>query len=323
MSTRPAAAPPTALSAPAAGNRRRPAPALRPHIVNYTGFQTRFTAPRRRLELPTGFVTLVFTFSEGLWVIRSGDPATARLRPAAASRALIAGPRTVPAIGVHAGEVHGLEVNMSPLGAYRLFGIPMVHFEETLVDLDLTEVLGPGGRHLAERLQDLGGWPERFDLLDSVFAARLDRRGPDVTPEVRGALARLWADSGSGSLVRATAETGWSSRHLRSRFREQVGLPPKAVARIFRLQHALRLLAAGVAPAHVAAACGFHDQAHFSRDVKAMTGLPPTRIAFLRGGLPPGSVLDRMPGRITSVLLPPEAAPRPSDSPAGARDRRF
>ncbi|MFD8979009.1 helix-turn-helix domain-containing protein [Streptomyces sp. NPDC059564] len=294
-STRPSAVP--------ASGARRPAAVLRPHVAGYTGFHTRFPTPRRRLELPTGFVTLVFTFSEGLWVTRTGELAAARLRPAVVSRALVAGPRTVPAIGVHAGAVHGLEVNMSPLGAYRLFGVPMVHFEDSLVDLG--EVLGPVGRHLPERLRSLGGWDERFDLLDSVFAARLDR-GPDVTPGVRGALARLWTDSGPGALARATVDTGWSARHLRARFREEVGLPPKAVARVFRLQHALRALAAGVAPAEVAAARGYHDQAHFGRDVKAMTGLPPARFAALRGGLPPGSALDRMPGRITSVLLPPE-----------------
>ncbi|MET9607118.1 helix-turn-helix domain-containing protein [Streptomyces sp. NPDC006512] len=296
---------PSPAAAPA-GSRRRPAAVLRPHVLNYTGFRTRFEAPRRRLELPTGCVTLVFTFSEGLWVTRTGELSTARLRPAAVSRALVSGPRTVPALGVHAGAVHGLEVNMSPLGAYRLFGIPMVHFEEALVDL--AEVLGPQGRHLTERLQALDGWPERFDLLDSVFAARLDG-GPAVTPEVRGALARLWTDG--GSLARATEETGWSPRHLRARFREQVGLPPKAVARLFRLQHALRRLAAGAAPARVAAACGYHDQAHFGRDVKAMTGLPPARFAALRGGLPPGSALDRVPGRITSVLLPGDPLWRP------------
>ncbi|MFF4320223.1 helix-turn-helix domain-containing protein [Streptomyces sp. NPDC001568] len=283
------------------GSRRRPAAVLRPYVLNYTGFRTRFAAPRRRLELPTGCVTLVFTFSEGLWVTRTGELSTARLRPATTARALVSGPRTVPALGVHAGAVHGLEVNMSPLGAYRLFGIPMVHFGEERVDL--AEVLGPAGRHLTERLRELDGWAARFDLLDAVLAARLDG-GPAVTPEVRGALARLWADG--GSLTRATEETGWSARHLRARFREQVGLPPKAVARLFRLQHALRQLAAGAAPARVAAACGYHDQAHFGRDVKAMTGLPPARFAVLRGGLPPGSSLDRMPGRITSVLLPGE-----------------
>ncbi|MEU9419135.1 helix-turn-helix domain-containing protein [Streptomyces sp. NPDC048272] len=307
--------PPRPARTPIRPLTRPPAPALRPHIVNYTGFRTEFTVPRRRLELPTGLVTLVFTFSEGLWVARTGagaDPlgadgggtgptgdglGAARLMPA--SRALISGPRSGPALGVHAGRVHGLEVNMSPLGAYRLFGIPMVHFEEARVDL--AEVLGPDGRHLTERLGALGGWRERFDLLDSVFVARLER-GPGVAPEVRGALAGLWADSGA-SLAGVTAGSGWSARTLRARFREQVGLSPKAVARVFRLQHALRRLAAGEAPARVAAACGYHDQAHLGRDVKAMTGLPPARFASLRGGLPAGSALDRTPGRITSVLL--------------------
>ncbi|MEU3725951.1 helix-turn-helix domain-containing protein [Streptomyces sp. NPDC031705] len=295
---------PRSAGAPA-GAARRPAAVLRPHVLGYTGFHTRYPAPRRRLELPTGFVTLVFTFDEGLWVSRGGQAASARLRPAAAPRALVAGPGTVPVIGVHAGAVHGLEVNMSPLGAYRLFGVPMAHLGESLVDL--AEVFGPGGRQLAERLQALDGWGARFDLLDSVLAARLDR-GPAAAPEVRGALARLWADSGPGALARAGAEAGWSARRLRARFREEVGLPPKAVARLFRLQHALRRLAAGSAPAEVAAACGYHDQAHLGREVKAMTGLPPARFALLRGGLPPGSALDRVPGRITSVLLPPPRA---------------
>ncbi|MEV6951221.1 helix-turn-helix domain-containing protein [Streptomyces sp. NPDC051183] len=278
------------------GARRRPAAALRPFIVNYTGFETEFTAPRRRLELPTGFVTLVFTFTEGLWVTRTEGLATTRLRPA--SRAMISGPRTVPAIGVHSGAVRGLEVNMSPLGAYRLFGIPMAHFEDAHVDL--LDVLGPSGGHLADRLQSLPSWPERFALLDEVFCGRLER-GPAAAPEVRGALALLWADS--GSLARATAETGWSARNLRARFREQVGLSPKGMARVFRLQHALRLLSAGMAGAQVAAVCGFHDQAHLSREVKAMTGLSPSGFVRLRGGLPPGSALDRLPGRITSVVL--------------------
>ncbi|MCX4525630.1 MULTISPECIES: AraC family transcriptional regulator [unclassified Streptomyces] len=287
---------PVSPATSAAGARRRPAAALRPHIVNYTGFRTRFPAPRHRLELPTGYVTLVFSFGEGLWVTRTGGPAATRLRPA--SGAMLSGPRTGAALGVHAGAVHGLEVNMSPLGAYRLFGIPVAQFEDAHVDL--AEVLGPAGRHLTERLHSLGSWEARFRLLDDLFTARLER-GPTASPEVRAALTRLWEDS--GSLARATAETGWSARHLRARFREQVGLSPKGVARVFRLQHALRLLAAGTAPARVAAACGYHDQAHLGREVKALTGLAPSRFTALRAGLPPGSVLDRVPGRITSVLL--------------------
>ncbi|MCY0931607.1 helix-turn-helix domain-containing protein [Streptomyces sp. H27-H1] len=289
-----------ARTAPASGGgsarRRRPPAALRPMIINYTGFHTEFTAPRRRLELPTGCVTLVFTFSDGLWVSRTEDLGTARLRPAA--QAMISGPRTVPAIGVHAGVVHGLEVNMTPQGCHRLFGIPMWHFEDAHVDL--ADVLGPQGRFLTERLQSLPTWTERFALLDGVFGARLDDN-PSPASEVSGALSGLWANT--RSLSRVSAATGWSARTLRSRFREHVGLSPKAVARVFRLQHALRMLAGGTAAAHVAAACGYHDQAHLSREVKSMTGLPPSRFVLLRGGLAPGSALDRMPGRVSSVML--------------------
>ncbi|MFE4637078.1 helix-turn-helix domain-containing protein [Streptomyces sp. NPDC056773] len=287
---------------PAAGTggrsarRRRPAAALRPLIINYTGFHTEFTAPRHRLELPTGCATLVFSFSEGLWVSRTEDLTAARLRPA--SRAMISGPRTVPAIGVHAGVVHGLEVNMTPQGCYRLFGVPMWHFEDAHVDL--VEVLGGQGRHLTERLRALPSWTERFALLDALFCALLDR-GPSGAPEVGGALAGLWANT--RSLAGVSAATGWSARTVRARFREQVGLSPKGMARVFRLQHALRMLAAGTAAAQVAAVCGYHDQAHLSREVKAMTGLPPSRFVTLRGGLAPGSALDRMPGRVSSVML--------------------
>lgn len=289
-----------AMPAPVPGRRsarrRPPTAALRPGIINYTGFHTEFTAPRRRLELPTGCVTLVFSFSEGLWVSRTEDLASTRLRPVA--RAMISGPRTVPAIGVHAGVVHGLEVNMTPQGCYRLFGIPMWHFEDAHVDL--VDVLGAPGRHLTERLQALPSWTERFALLDELFCARLDR-GPFPAPEVDGALSGLWANT--RSLTRVSAATGWSARTVRARFREQVGLSPKAMARVFRLQHALRMLAAGTAAAQVAAVCGYHDQAHLSREVKAMTGLPPSRFVLLRGGLAPGSALDRMAGRVSSVML--------------------
>ncbi|MFE9565176.1 helix-turn-helix domain-containing protein [Streptomyces sp. NPDC006487] len=287
---------PAATAGARSARRRPPAAALRSLIINYTGFHTEFTAPRRRLELPTGCVTLVFNFAEGLWVSRTEDLAATRLRPA--SRAMISGPRTVPAIGVHAGVVHGLEVNMTPQGCYRLFGIPMWHFEDAHVDL--VDVLGAPGLHLTERLQALPSWTERFAVLDELFCARLDR-GPFPAPEVDGALSGLWANT--RSLTRVSAATGWSARTVRARFREQVGLSPKAMARVFRLQHALRLLAAGTAAAQVAAVCGYHDQAHLSREVKAMTGLPPSRFVLLRGGLAPGSALDRMAGRVSSVML--------------------
>ena len=69
---------------------------------------------------------------------------------------------------------------------------------------------------------------------------------------------------------------GWSDRHLAREFRREIGLTPKAAARVIRFDRARRLL-----PRHsgavVAAECGYADQAHLIREFVAFTGLSPTR----------------------------------------------
>lgn len=79
------------------------------------------------------------------------------------------------------------------------------------------------------------------------------------------------------------AETGWSDRHLRTRFREQIGLAPKAAARVIRFDRARRILqqrALAGQPldlAGLAAGCGLSDQAHLDREFRALAGTAPSR----------------------------------------------
>jgi transcriptional regulator GlxA family with amidase domain len=78
------------------------------------------------------------------------------------------------------------------------------------------------------------------------------------------------------------SELGWSSRRLIDRFRDHVGLPPKAAARVIRFNRAVTALSSGMPQiAQVAAACGYADQAHLARDVRALGGVTPGE---LRGG---------------------------------------
>jgi len=44
------------------------------------------------------------------------------------------------------------------------------------------------------------------------------------------------------SIEDLAAEIGWSRRHLGRRFRHHIGLPPKTLSRVFRLQTAMELL---------------------------------------------------------------------------------
>ena len=74
-----------------------------------------------------------------------------------------------------------------------------------------------------------------------------------------------------GELAR---ELGWSRKRLVARFREHVGLPPKAVAKLLRFERAREL--AGTMPwAELAFECGYYDQSHLINDFRAVTGRTP------------------------------------------------
>ena len=71
-----------------------------------------------------------------------------------------------------------------------------------------------------------------------------------------------------------------SGRHLRRSFIAGCGYGPKTLQRIMRLQRALRLVAAPVrlgGLADLAAAAGYADQAHMTREFQDLTGFTPAR----------------------------------------------
>ncbi len=88
----------------------------------------------------------------------------------------------------------------------------------------------------------------------------------------------MLATDGSAPIAGLAAEAGWSRRHLTSRFRTEIGLTPKTVARILRFERVTRTLKAdgGHGLADLAYACGYADQAHLNRDFRAFAGTTPT-----------------------------------------------
>jgi transcriptional regulator GlxA family with amidase domain len=81
------------------------------------------------------------------------------------------------------------------------------------------------------------------------------------------------------TIDRLADQLGWSARRLHRRFFAACGYGPKMLQRILRLQRAIRLARAGTHPAMglagLAREAGFADQAHMTRDFRALTGLTP------------------------------------------------
>jgi AraC-like DNA-binding protein len=170
------------------------------------------------------------------------------------------------------GHQHGLHVLLSPLAAYSLLGLPMHSLTNVLVDLPVA--LGHTSTQLVERLAGASDWPERFELLRTALAARMTS-GPQPTRAVVEMWHRLRATNGTVRIADLVRESGWSHRHLVARFREEVGVTPKSLARVLRFEHSMAMLESGAALADVATAAGYYDQAHLNRDFRELAGCAP------------------------------------------------
>jgi transcriptional regulator GlxA family with amidase domain len=166
---------------------------------------------------------------------------------------------------------------LTPLGAYRL-GLPTGAINGQV--MDLIDVLGTGIRRLADQLRYTPDQQQQFALLDAYLLRRA-QDGPQPAPEVAWAWRRLTATGGKLPVGRLAKEVGWSHRHLISRFRQQVGLPPKTAARLVRFDMVWRRLATHPLARwdQIADECGYADQAHLIRDFHQFTGVSPA--AFL------------------------------------------
>jgi AraC-like DNA-binding protein len=237
---------------------RAPHPALASHICSLAGWHERTVAPVRRAELPGGRIVLVISFGPTLDV----DGRT--------FGSFVAGLHDAPALTEHAGEGHGIQAYLTPLGARRLLRMPMSELTRQVVPLD--DLIGGAAHELAERLATAPDWGTRFSLLEREIAART-LEAPPVAPELEWAWRRLHDGVPVGELA---GELGWSRRHFATTVRRELGVAPKPLARLLRFERAVERLCAGDDLADVALDSGYYDQAHFNRDFKAFAGVTPT-----------------------------------------------
>lgn len=234
--------------------RGLPAPPLRPFIGWYSGYQEVGVEPAVHRGLPSPYLTVIVTLDDPLDIAAHPDPAA---RPDRYD-SLVGGLHTTPVLIVHNGRQSGIQLAVSPLGARALLGLPAGELAGT--DLHGVDVLGSCAGLLRERVLAAPGWAGRFAVLDEFLLRRLHDNPARPRPEV----VRAW-------------------RHLGGQFATEIGLSPKAAARVVRFDAARRALhgrlAAGrdLTQADLAAESGYFDQAHLARDFTAFAGCPPSR----------------------------------------------
>jgi AraC-like DNA-binding protein len=242
----------------------RPAPRwLSGYVLGYAGWDMDLTVPIQRRLLPFGGISVLLDFAPPVKPGRAGF------------RFPAAGMHDYPIVFGQAGRYFGAGIGLTPAGAYALFGTPMHELTNVLVELG--DLIGDRAERLAERLAQARTWSARFDLLDGLLPRWL-QAGPAQLDDVAHAWRLLRQASGRITVAELAVAVGRSRRYLELRFRDQVGVPPKAAARILRFQQALRLATCSGRPAwsEVAARCGYVDQAHLTKDFRRLAGCTPT-----------------------------------------------
>jgi AraC-like DNA-binding protein len=258
---------------------RPPHPALAGHVLRYWAFAERYPAPVRRRELPSPEVVVMVSFGPELRLLDARDQ-SGTARP---HWSFVAGLTEASIVTEMDGVSDALQLNLTPLGAYCLLGLPMDELANRIVSFD--DVLGPAGPELRERLACAPSSARRFELLDDYFCERL-AEAPSPAPGVLAAWHAMRESEGRARVGSLARDLGWSRRRLAARFREQVGLTPKAAARVLRFSRAIRLVEGHPRPswAELALDCGYYDQAHFNRDFRQFAGSTPTEYLARRHG---------------------------------------
>lgn len=162
-------------------------------------------------------------------------------------------------------------------GAFRpLLGAPVSTLTDRVVPLG--EVVGVkrarGYRDALARARDDDA---RVKVATGFFGALLPKPAADA--ELLAELVAAATDDRTVTSVEALrARAGLHLRELQRWFRDAVGISPKWMIQRYRLHEALLALERSDRTlAELAAELGYADQSHFTRDFRALVGVPPSR----------------------------------------------
>ena len=189
----------------------------------------------------------------------------------------VAGPMTAPAVTLTEPGIVTLGVRFKPGAAAALLGVAASELCDSSVAL----------RELRPRAWQQVTWDRALAVTDtlslhdatSAVTALLERATP--TDRFVADASRWLAQHPAQPAADFIAGSGLGERQARRRFQDHVGYGPKTLQRILRMQRVLWLLSRSRPPrslAGLAHAAGFADQAHLTREMRALTGQLPTTL---------------------------------------------
>jgi AraC-like DNA-binding protein len=198
---------------------------------------------------------------------------------------LFVGPMRSPVVLLPDSSAEVAAVRFRPNGAFALLGVPQHRLQDSITGVAALQI--PWLRETVRASQEAASVETAIAQLEAGLLARVERGHARTDGRIDAVIAAI--DGASGICrIDAIARVGDTGRrHLERLFREQVGLTPKAYARVVRFTAAAARVMEDPSSrlADVSNDAGYFDQSHMIRDFLSFAGHTPEEFRTVLGEL--------------------------------------
>jgi hypothetical protein len=190
-------------------------------------------------------------------------------------RAMVLGQTTDPFYIEPTGYVNTFAIRFYPYGFANFVTIPIKFLANK--ETPLHSLFGDEtAAELEQKVVLATGTEQRIEIIESFLLKRLNNQAT-IDRIVKTTVEALVMSRGSSAIHDILKNDPSKRRQLERKFVRHVGISPKQLGKIIRLQTALKMLLneSSESLTHIAYESQYYDQAHFIRDFKEFTGTTP------------------------------------------------
>lgn len=218
--------------------------------------------------IPDGCIEMTFNFKDGIKRYISEDDYVVH------PNAMVMGQRTKSHFIEPLGDVDSFAICFFPYGFANFVRTPL----EKLVDVEtpITSLFGDEvANELEEKIIQAENTQQRIEIIETFLLNRLSEK-MTIENLVKITVDTLLETNGSARINNLLKDDLTKRRKLERDFRKQIGISPKQLSKVLRLQTALKMLINEKDTlTNIAYHSEYFDQAHFIKDFKEFVGTTP------------------------------------------------
>ena len=225
-------------------------------------------AERQRI-IPDGCIEMIFMLGDDVKRYTKGDEFI--IQP----RAMVIGQITEPFFVEPTGFVHSFATRFYPCGFANFSSAPIVKLANK--ETPIEDLFGESvSIKLKDQIVQANDTPARIKIVENFLLTRLQHKAT-IDSIVKSTIDAILSTGGSATINAIVKNDLSRRRQLERKFMKQIGISPKQLGRVIRLQAALNLLLNQQPESFTSVAyeSEYYDQAHFIKDFKDFTGITP------------------------------------------------